>query len=247
MSHPYRILIFDCINTVLLPNPERLPRLSVKGREVTSTAPLLMEHVARHLPGIPTEDVHHAMRRAWRWAEEQRGPELREVSATLRFRRLLDELGLDHVSESLAGELLAAHMAAVTGCYDLPPAHRQTLSHLKERFPLALFSNFDHQPSLLAKLGAEGIADWFDPLIISDGLGFRKPGAAAFSLALERVGEPPERVLMVGDSLEDDVAGAHTAGIDVAWINPRGAPVPESAPPRYVLASITELPKALAP
>ncbi|MEE8435953.1 MAG: HAD family hydrolase [bacterium] len=245
MSHPYRTLVFDCINTVLLPNPERLPRLMVDGKEVTSTAPLLMEHVAAHLPGLPAEDVHHAMRRAWRWAEEQRGPELREVPATLRFRRLLDELELDHVGEALAGELLAAHMAAVTGCYDLPPAHREVLAELKDRFSLALFSNFDHRPSLMAKLVAEDIADWFDPLIISDGLGYRKPGAAAFSLALELLREAPERVLMVGDSLEDDVAGCHGAGIDIAWINPRGAPVPESAPPRYVLASLTGLPKLL--
>ncbi len=217
----------------------------VDGKEVTSTAPLLMEHVAAHLPGLPAEDVHHAMRRAWRWAEEQRGPELREVPATLRFRRLLDELELDHVGEALAGELLAAHMAAVTGCYDLPPAHREVLAELKDRFSLALFSNFDHRPSLMAKLVAEDIADWFDPLIISDGLGYRKPGAAAFSLALELLREAPERVLMVGDSLEDDVAGCHGAGIDIAWINPRGAPVPESAPPRYVLASLTGLPKLL--
>ena len=97
----------------------------------------------------------------------------------------------------------------------------------------------------MAKLVAEDIADWFDPLIISDGLGYRKPGAAAFSLALELLGEAPERVLMVGDSLEDDVAGCHGAGIDVAWINLRGAPVPESAPPRFVLASLTGLPELL--
>lgn len=219
----------------------------VEGREVTSTAPLLMEHLAGHLPGVPTEEVHHAMRRAWRWAEGQRGPELREVPAPLRFRRLLDELGLDHLGEALAGELLAAHMAAVTGCYHLPPAHRQVLSDLKGRFRLALFSNFDHRPSLVAKLEAEGVADWFDPLIISDGLGYRKPGAAAFSLALELVGEPPERVLMVGDSLEDDVAGCHGAGIDVAWINARGTPMPQSDPPRYVLTSLDGLPKLLAP
>ena len=66
MTHPYRTLVFDCINTVLLPNPQRLPRLVVDGKEVTSTAPLLMERVAAHLPGLPTEEVHRAMRRAWR-------------------------------------------------------------------------------------------------------------------------------------------------------------------------------------
>ena len=172
---------------------------------------------------------------------------MREVPALLRFRRLLEELGLDHMGEALAEELLADHMAGVTGCYDLPPTHRKVLAELKDRFPLALFSNFDHRPSLVAKLVAEGIADWFDPLIISDGLGYRKPGTAAFSLALELVGEAPERVLMVGDSLEDDVAGCHGAGIDVAWINARGAPMPESASPRYVLDSLAGLPKLLAP
>ena len=103
MTHPYRTLVFDCINTVLLPNPQRLPRLVVDGKEVTSTAPLLMERVAAHLPGLPTEEVHRAMRRAWRWAEEQRGLELPEIPATFRFRPLPDDFVLPPLGHPPAG------------------------------------------------------------------------------------------------------------------------------------------------
>ena len=46
-----------------------------------------------------------------------------------------------------------------------------------------------------------------------------KPGAAMFEAGLERLGVSPERVLMVGDSLEHDIAGAAVAGCRTLWIS----------------------------
>jgi HAD superfamily hydrolase (TIGR01549 family) len=245
MTKPYRLILFDCFNTLFLQDPSRLPRLELDGRAVTSTAGLLLEPLRALVPTLRAETVHHAQRSAGRWAEQLRGAELREVPAPRRFRRACEELGLAAPDEALVQALLEVHMRALTDSFAFPAAHRQVLVALRERFRLGLFSNFDHAPALHRLLRETGIAEWFDPLLVSDGLGYRKPGAAAFDAALRRIGLPPGAILFVGDSLEDDVAGARGAGLDVAWLNPAGAPAPESCRPTYELASLLELPALL--
>jgi len=253
-SSPYRVLLFDCVNTLYLPDASGLPRVRVGGKEIPSTAPLLLERLRPHFPNLAEETVHHAARAAWRWAEGERGQALAEVPAPRRFRRFLHELG-SHVGslewkdngtpaglpEGLAEELLEVHMEQVTASFTFPEDHRRLLETLRGHFRLALFSNFDHGPSLRALLEHTGIAPWFDPLIISDGLGFRKPGREAFQRALALVKAPPESVLFIGDSVEDDVEGGRKAGLDVAWINRRNEPTPRDPAPTYVLPDLPAL------
>jgi 4-nitrophenyl phosphatase len=45
-----------------------------------------------------------------------------------------------------------------------------------------------------------------------------KPSPIAFRMALEALGFPPERVVMIGDRLETDVLGGQTAGLDTALV-----------------------------
>ncbi|WP_433824624.1 HAD family hydrolase [Actinoplanes sp. CA-015351] len=57
-----------------------------------------------------------------------------------------------------------------------------------------------------------GILDLVDDVILSFEVGLVKPGPAIFAHALERLGVPGNRTLMVGDSPRDDVGGT-TLGI----------------------------------
>jgi FMN phosphatase YigB (HAD superfamily) len=243
MPKPYRVILFDCMNTLILPDPARTPMLELDGSSVPSTAGLLHPWLRSLLPGLEPARIHEAARAAWKWAAAQRGPELAEVPARRRFARLLAELGLAAPEPGLAEALLDVHMEAVTGSFVLPEAHRRLLDALRARYRLALFSNFDHAPSLRRLLEASGIAGWFDPLIISEELGYRKPGAMAFRQALALVGAPPEAILFVGDSAEDDVRGGVEAGLDVAWLR-GGEKTPEPAP-AFVLEHLPALAELL--
>jgi FMN phosphatase YigB (HAD superfamily) len=246
MATPYRVILFDCVNTLYLPEASRLPTLEVDGERVVSTAGLLHRCLLPHLPHLEPAQVHHAARASMRWAEAQRGPTLQEVPAATRFQHLLGVLGLAQPSEALLQQALAIHYEAVTGSFALPSKHSRLLERLQPRYRLALLSNFDHGPALLRLLREGGIDRWLDPILISDGLGFRKPGAAAFSRALERVGEEPRHILLVGDSSEDDVRGGREAGLDVAWINRKGLPLPEGIPrPTYELGALPDLERLL--
>ena len=65
-----------------------------------------------------------------------------------------------------------------------------------------------------------------DAILISEAEGLRKPDAAIFCRAAERVGARPGECLFVGDNPEADIFGAHAAGMKTAWFNP-GAVWPE--------------------
>jgi HAD superfamily hydrolase (TIGR01458 family) len=75
-----------------------------------------------------------------------------------------------------------------------------------------------------------------------------KPAAAAFTAALEQIGVAPERALMLGDDLVNDVLGAQAAGITAALVRTgkfREADL-AAGEPDLVLGSIAELPAVLS-
>ncbi|HEX6261701.1 MAG TPA: TIGR01458 family HAD-type hydrolase [Actinomycetota bacterium] len=74
-----------------------------------------------------------------------------------------------------------------------------------------------------------------------------KPSAAFFRAALERLGMPADRALMVGDDIEADVEGARSAGIRGVLVR-TGKFRPEHlevARPDHVIDSIADLPGLL--
>jgi putative hydrolase of the HAD superfamily len=78
-----------------------------------------------------------------------------------------------------------------------------------------------------------------------------KPHDAIYRLACAKAGVDPERVLFVGDSPEQDVAGARALGMVTALIREEGAPPPGSgvgarAEPHHEIVKLAEvLPLAL--
>lgn len=244
MRHPsrhYRLILLDCVNTLLLPEVSRLPRIEVDGRLVPSTAGLLCDVLAPALPRAEPLTLHLAAKAAWLWAEQQRGSEHVEVPADRRFRHFLALVGLEAPDPGLVARAMDTHYQAVIACFTLPPGHRALLERLHAGYRLALLSNFDHAPALRQRLHEVGIDHLLDPILVSDGLGFRKPGPQAFARALAALEEPAGRILFVGDSWEDDVLGGLAAGLDVAWVD-HGREAPAgTVQPTYSLPELQAL------
>lgn len=97
-------------------------------------------------------------------------------------------------------------------------------------------SNWD--VSLDSVLERAGLAALLDGVLTSAAAGARKPQPAIFERALQLAGVRRELALHVGDSLEEDVAGARAAGVAAVWLNRSGAPVP---PGIRAIASLDEL------
>ncbi|HEY5190094.1 MAG TPA: HAD-IA family hydrolase [Solirubrobacteraceae bacterium] len=97
-------------------------------------------------------------------------------------------------------------------------------------------SNWDASlPDVLAGVGLAGL---IDGVVSSAAAGARKPDPAIFVRGLEVAGATPEEALHVGDSLEEDIAGAAAAGLPALWCNRGALPVP---PGVQAISSLAEL------
>lgn len=64
----------------------------------------------------------------------------------------------------------------------------------------------------------------FDRVFLSSDWGIKKPGADYFALALRECGCAPDRVLMVGNSITDDILPARKLGLRTCFLNTDGVP-----------------------
>lgn len=102
--------------------------------------------------------------------------------------------------------------------WKLFPDTLATLQGLKEKgFALGLVSNWD---SRLVKLcRGLGLDRFFDFMVISAVFGAAKPDPRIFQEALRQARVQAQEAVHIGDSLEDDVRGAHLAGIKAIWLD----------------------------
>jgi putative hydrolase of the HAD superfamily len=109
-------------------------------------------------------------------------------------------------------------MAAIR--FSAAPDARPALERLRRRgLALLCVSNWDVSlPEVLARCA---IDDLLDGVVTSAGTGARKPDPAIFAAALALAGCEPHEALHVGDTREEDVAGAE-AGIPALLLD-RGA------------------------
>lgn len=241
MPKPYEFLLFDFVNTLFMPDPSRVPTVDVDGKQVVSTAGVLRERMPETFGKLEVRTIYQAHRDAWRWVEQQRGLEHREIEASVRFRYFLSLLGIQDADDGLVLEAVELHMGIVTGAFQLPREHKDLLDRLRRRHRLGILSNFDHAPPLRALLEAHGIAEWFESVVISAEIGCRKPSSKAFGAALSGCNTPLSAVLHVGDTWVADVEGARAAAIDVAWINLTGEPLPKEHQATFVIERLTQL------
>jgi putative hydrolase of the HAD superfamily len=71
---------------------------------------------------------------------------------------------------------------------------------------------------LQAELGRHGLAEYLQFVLTSADERSRKPVAAIFDTAVTRLGIAAADVWFVGDTLEEDIAGARTAGLQPIWL-----------------------------
>jgi putative hydrolase of the HAD superfamily len=158
--------------------------------------------------------------------------DLRDRCAAVMLEAL-ELSGLDHASARRA--MLGA--LEFRPYEDVEPALRE----LRARgMTLVIASNWDC--SLADWLGPAGLLELVDGVVTSAEVGASKPDMRVFRRALALAGAGPEAAVHVGDSLENDVAGARAAGIRpvLVW---RGSRAPADV---EVIPSLRELPHLLS-
>ncbi|MBP7797022.1 MAG: HAD family hydrolase [Thermoanaerobaculaceae bacterium] len=102
------------------------------------------------------------------------------------------------------------------------PGVRRALVALRRQAVLGLATNAADSDAgeIWAALRRARLSSYFEKLYCYRSLGVRKPSREYFAAVLADLGLAPERVVMVGDEWQADVAGALAAGLRTVWYDP---------------------------
>lgn len=169
---------------------------------------------------------------------------LREWSRAFRievFDRALREQMIDN--SELAQELSDAWSAARRKNQRLMPDAVETLARLSS-YQIGLLTN--GAPDLQReKLAASGLGSFFKAVAVSGEHGIGKPKPEVFRILLGELGVSPSEAVMVGNSLERDIAGANAAGVTSIWIQVAGSEEHFETTPAFTIQGLAELPRLL--
>jgi len=155
----------------------------------------------------------------------------------LRFAKLNEtaDLGAD------VDRMAANYLDGLGRSGGLLPGAREVLTDLDRHCTLGLITN-GYGAVQRPRMVNFGIGHFFDAVVISGELGISKPDPRFFDEALYQLGHPDRSdVLVVGDSLTSDIAGANASGIDSCWFNPDAKPLPTAAGPTFVVSDLVDV------
>lgn len=128
-----------------------------------------------------------------------------DTKVRLQFRQL-------HLDEAAAAPLVGEVYAET--CRQTAASIR-VLRQLADRYPLVLVSNFyGNLPVVLHEFGFDGL---FRQVVESATVGLRKPDERIFLLGLQALQLPAEEVVVVGDSVKNDILPAQKLGCHTVW------------------------------
>ena len=173
-----------------------------------------------------------------RLAEEVKG----EVWNLEAIRRMAFEKTLEYVGypdRDLAVHLNKIYLKHRFEDIELYEDVIPALDTLAPHFKIGLLSNGNSYPERC------GLAGRFEFVVLAQDVRVAKPDRRIFQITAQRAGCPLEQLLHVGDSLEQDVAGAGTAGVHTVWLNREGLTNDTGIKADYEISSLTDLPEIL--
>jgi putative hydrolase of the HAD superfamily len=227
MKCEIKVLSFDLDDTLWLNAP------TIKRAEE-----LLFQWLTDHVPQI-TQRYDLLQLREKRFTLLSERPELAHNLTQLRmmsFEQLAVELNLSTGWIEPAFEIFYEARQQVTLYDDVKPV----LDELSQRYLLVSLTNGN------ADTVKTGIDHWFDLALSSETVGKLKSDPDFYRHALELADVIAQQMVHIGDSPENDIAGAKSAGIFAIWLNRDGKQWPlESCQPDRVITGLHELPELL--
>lgn len=152
-----------------------------------------------------------------------------------RFEQLLSEWGISGDPHAMG----ATFLRGLTDHGDLYDGARSLLGSLTGRVRMGLVTN-GIGPVQRGRVARLDIGDHFEAIAISGELDVSKPDPAIFDHVLTEMGvDDRSGVVMVGDSLTSDIAGATNAGIDSIWFDRHGTAA--TVGPTYTAATLGDV------
>lgn len=171
------------------------------------------------------------------WVEYGEGKITKDELNRQRFFYPLQVVGVE--DEALAQRFSEDFFALIPTKSGLMPHAEEVLEYLAPKYNLYILSNgFRELQS--RKMRSAGVDGYFKKIILSEDLGVMKPCPAIFNFALSATQSELRESLMIGDSWEADITGAHGVGMHQAFYNVTGRTVFPFLP-TYHIHSLKEL------
>ena len=158
--------------------------------------------------------------------------------------RALDQLGAP--GPALAAALAEDYATRRSSAHYLFPDALGTLARLRAAGArLAMVTNGDKRFQR-EKIDRFALAPYFEAIVIEGEFGVGKPDASVYRHVLAALGVAPRAAIMVGDHLDNDVAGAQAVGIHGIWLDRGGLGLPAGCGvrPDRIIAALTDLDRA---
>ena len=154
------------------------------------------------------------------WRELEAGRMTHEFLRQERFRRLIVKMELQ-VPDGVTPEKIAEYnlnlMAEGDILYD---GAREMWQEIYKNYHVCVLTNGTDWVQM-NRLKRSGLLDYTHEVITSQMAGAGKPDAGIFQYALNTIGcTDKSQYVMIGDSLEADIAGSKNFGIHTIWYNP---------------------------
>ena len=97
------------------------------------------------------------------------------------------------------------------------PGTKEMLATLRDRYRIGLLSNFTHAPAARNLITQLELEPFFEVVLISGDLGYRKPHQSVFRELIQQLGVDKDHIAFVGDDPDADIAGALRSGLKPIW------------------------------
>lgn len=205
----FKAIIFDFIGTLT----------NVKGYSMEDSKLKLCETIIDAGFDVGTDCFLDAYSKAHEKYRLIRYQELVEVTNAVWISEALNSLGFkttpkDECVKTAVNLFFEDYVKSLR----LRPCARGMLKKLAPEYTLGLISNFTYAPVIYAGLRKLGINQYFDAVLVSDEIGWRKPNQKIFKEALRRLGVKAQETLYVGDSPNEDIKGAQEASMQTIFV-----------------------------
>jgi len=205
----FRAVIFDYIGTL------------VNCKNYTMDASKLKLHKALVIEGfdVTEEKFLSAYFLAHEKYRKIRYEQLREVTNAVWVAEALCNLGFKVTfDDPRIKAALNVFFKDFIDALELREGAKNLLQHLKEQSKLALISNFTHAPVIYKSLRKTGISEFFNIVVVSDEVGWRKPSSHIFQKTLANLQIHAEEAVYIGDSPIEDIKGAKLVGLKTVFV-----------------------------
>jgi putative hydrolase of the HAD superfamily len=160
-----------------------------------------------------------AYTQAHRKYHKVRYEQLVEVTNAVWIAEALNSLGVETSAEDTRIRIaLNSFFEDYVNSFELRPCAKHVLAQASERCKIGLISNFTYAPVVYAALRRLSINRFFNAVLVSDAVGWRKPHPKIFEETLRKLGARPDETVYVGDSPLEDIKGAKALGMRTVFV-----------------------------